>query len=228
MRALDVTSTRSVRGGLSDSESAADASLHSAPVLLTQTTDYCEFRPADSQNVCTEPGRRAKPCGMPIRKKVIRGRCAWRRFRREDADEHIRSFFKIRAARDDHRRTDLCFYGSRQHPDNDVSCLQCSSSDSSASSRRMDAAVNSLRSSSDQESDQSTLAFGWREAKRSASAVNSAAASGGRRRNASTRDASRALNCNSIAHLQYTAVSLESRTQSRPVSATSHPHLRVI
>ena len=58
--------------------------------------------------------------------------------------------------------------------------------------------MNSSRSSSDQASDQSILLCGFIAPNRSAKAVNSAAAPGGRRRNACTSEASCALSGDSI------------------------------
>jgi hypothetical protein len=62
----------------------------------------------------------------------------------------------------DHGRPDLGFLCTDQDAHHDVARLQSRSSDSSESRRRSDAALNSFRSSSDQESDQSILRFGVR------------------------------------------------------------------
>ena len=84
-----------------------------------------------------------------------------------------------------------------------IARLQSRSADTSASKRRRDAALKSCRSSSDQESDQSIGRFEASSASRSASADSSEAATGGRRRNAPTNDASRSLSCISISCIQY-------------------------
>lgn len=65
--------------------------------------------------------------------------------------------------------------------------------------------MNSCRSESDQESDQSIAVFGARAASRRTSAAISSAAAGGSRRNASTRTSSFALSCIRPSH-QYTTV----------------------
>ena len=116
----------------------------------------------------------------------------------QDAEQNIGSFNKVGAACDHHRRPNLCFQGARKRANDDITGLQRGSSGSSASSRRTEAAVNSFRSSSDQESDQSILVFGRSAANRSAKTAISDAASGGRRRNACNSEVSRALSCCSI------------------------------
>jgi hypothetical protein len=93
-----------------------------------------------------------------------------------------------------------------QHANHDITGLQPDSSSSSASNRLSEAAVNSCRSASDQESDQSIAVSGARAASRWARADSSAAASGGRRRKASNRTSSGALIRTAIPRLQYTAV----------------------
>jgi hypothetical protein len=117
---------------------------------------------------------------------------------RENAGEDIRTFDQICAAGNYHRPANLGFESASQHADRDIARLQRESSASSASSRFREAALKSRRSSSDHESDQSILLFGVNKASRSARADNSAAASGARRRNASTSDTSRGFNCISM------------------------------
>lgn len=118
---------------------------------------------------------------------------------RENANENIGAFYEIGAAGDNHGRTDFGFQGVGEHSNHDIARLRWDSSDSSASSRLREAALKSCRSSSVQESDQSTLRCGESEAKRSARAESSAAVSGGSRRKTSSSDASRGSNCISMA-----------------------------
>lgn len=165
--------------------------------------DHRQFRAMGCQYVCSEAGLRAESCGTPVQENVI---CCSRRpwhLRGENPDQHIWTLGKIFGACDDHGWPDLGFLGADQDADHHVARLQPRSSDSSASRRRSDAALNSFRSSSDQESDQSILRFGASTANRSASADSSVAVSGGRRRKASTNDASRSLSCISISRIQY-------------------------
>ena len=160
--------------------------------------DHRQFRAMGRQHVCPEAGLCAKSGGSPVQQDVI---CCGKRFRKlrgENPDQYIWTLCEICGARDHYGRPDLCFLGADKHPDHHVAGLQSRPADSSASRRRSDAALNSLRSSSDQESDQSILRFGASSANRSASADNSVAVSGGRRRKASTNDASRSFSCISI------------------------------
>jgi len=160
--------------------------------------DYAQLRTVSSQHVGAETRLRAESGRSPVLENVIRRARRSRQLRGENPYYGIRTLGEIRAARDHYGRTDLGFLGADQNADHHVAGRQSRSSDSSASRRRRDAALKSFRSSSDQESDQSIRWFGASSASRSASADSSEAVSGGRRRNASTNDASRSLSCISI------------------------------
>jgi hypothetical protein len=157
------------------------------------------------QDVCSEAGLCAESRGLPVLEDVVGGGRRSGQLRGEDPYQRIRSFGEIRGARDDHGRPDLGLQGTDQDTDHYIARPQSRSSDSSASRRRRDPALNSFRSSSDQESDQSILWFGASSARRSASADSSVAVSGGKRRKASTNEASRSFSCISIPCTQYTA-----------------------
>ncbi len=109
---------------------------------------------------------------------------------------------------------DLRFDSALEDTDNHVARLQSIPSDSFASSRRTEAARNSRRSSSDQESDQSILRSGASEARRSINRDNSMAASGGSLRNAPSRDASCEFRRISIIHTQYTVSESTSKSEN--------------
>jgi hypothetical protein len=150
------------------------------------------------QHVGSEARLCAESCRSLVHEEVISRAWRFRQLRRENPHHRIRTLGEIRRARDDHRRSDLGLLDTGQNADHHIARLQSRSSDSSASSRRNDAALNSFKSSSDQESDQSIFRFGARSGNRPASADSSVAVSGGRRRKASTNDASRSLSCISI------------------------------
>jgi len=160
--------------------------------------DRRQLRPVHRQYVRPEIRLGPKPGGLPVLENAVRGRCRIGVPGRENADEDIRAFDQVGAARYYHRRTNFCFKSTGQHADHDIAGLQCESWVSSASSRFKDAARKSWRSSSDHESDQSILPAGESVASRWARAVSSVAVSGARRRNASTSDASRGFSCMSM------------------------------
>ena len=182
----------------SDGKRGANASLYGVPIALAEMADHCQFGAMGCQHVSSEAGHCAKSGRLPVKQNVICGCECSGQLRSENSDQHIGALHKVSAARNHYRRADFGFKGANQNPNYHVAWRQFGSSDSSASRRLREAALNSVRSSSDQESDQSIFRFGVSPANRWARADNSAAASGGRRRKASTSDASRALSCISI------------------------------
>ena len=182
----------------SNGESGPHAALHLTQVAIAEMTDDRQFRTMHGEYVRSEIRLRSKPGILPVVEKAVRGRRRFGRPGGENADEDIRAFDQVCATRNHHRRTYLGFDGAGKHADNDIAGLQREPSESSVSSRFKEALLKSRRSSSDQESDQSILQFGVTVASRSASADNSAAVSGARRRYASTNDASRGFSCISM------------------------------
>ena len=160
--------------------------------------DHRQFGAMGCQHVSSKTGHCAKSGRLTVQQNAICGCECPGQLRGENSDQHIGVLLKISAARNHCGRADLGFKGAYQNPNHHVARRQFGSSDSSASRRLREAALNSVRSSSDQESDQSIFPFGVTPANRWARADNSAAVSGGRRRKASTSDASRALSCISI------------------------------
>lgn len=135
----------------------ADARSHSIPVAHTEMADYAQLRTVSSQDVGAEARLRAESNGSPVLENVISGAWRSRQLRRENPYHCIRTLSEISGARDNHGRTNFGFLGAHQNADLQVARPQSRSSDSSESRRRRDAALNSFRSSSDQESDQSIL-----------------------------------------------------------------------
>jgi hypothetical protein len=203
-RSLSETS-RVVTAGSLHGKGRADARSHSIPVARTEMADYGKLRTVSSQHVGAEARLRAESGGSPVLENVISRARRPRQLRRQNPYYCVRTLGEIRGARNNDRRTDLGFLGAHQNADHHIARPQPRSSDSSVSRRRRDAALNSFRSSSDQESDQSILWFGASSANRWASADSSVAVSGGKRRKASINEASRSLSCISMSCIQYTA-----------------------
>ena len=181
-----VDMTGGPRTFVSDGKCGANASLYCIPIALAEMADHRQFGAMGCQYVRSETGRCAKSGGLPVQQNVICGRECSGQLRGENSDRHIWAFHKVSTARDHYGRADFGFKGAYQNPNHYVTRCQFGSSDSSASRRLREAALNSFRSSSDQESDQSIFRFGVSPANRSARADSSAAASGARRRKAST------------------------------------------
>ena len=108
----------------------------------------------------------------------------------ENSHQDAGTFSEISGAGDDDGGPDFRLYGALEDTNYVVARPQSTSSDSLSSSLRTEAARKSLKSSSDQESDQSTVHSGASAAKRSISRDNSPAASGGSLRNAVSSDTS--------------------------------------
>ena len=144
-------------GGSLHGKGRADARSHSIPVARTEMADYAQLRTVSSQHVGAEARLRAESGGSPVLENVISRAWRSRQLRRENPYYCIRTLGEIRGARDNHGRTDLGFLGTDQNADHQIARPQSRSSDSSVSRRRRDAALNSFRSSSDHESDQSIL-----------------------------------------------------------------------
>jgi len=157
---------------------------------------HCQNRAVHCQNIGPKERRRTQAGGLPILNGAVRG--GGRRLLCENPDEQVRTFNQVGAAGNDYGGPNFRFHCCGEHSDHKISRLQLESSGSSASSLRKDAVLKSTRSSSVHESDQSMLWPGESVASRSASADNSAAVSAGRRRKASTSDASREFSCISI------------------------------
>ena len=166
---------------MSDGKCGANASLYCIPIALAEMADHRQFGAMGCQYVRSETGRCAKSGGLPVQQNVICGRECSGQLR----PAHLgvpQGKYCSRSL----RPGGLWFQGRHQNPNHYVTRCQFGSSDSSASRRLREAALNSFRSSSDQESDQSIFRFGVSPANRSARADSSAAASGARRRKAST------------------------------------------
>ena len=146
------------------------------------------------QHVSAKVGFCAKPGSLPVLKEAISGCWRLRRPGCENSHQDVGTFREINCAGDNagdnSGGSNFRLYGALEDAHYDVSGLQAASSDSLSSSRRTEAARNSLKSSSDQESDQSILRSDARSARRSINRDDSPAASGGSRRNAVSRDAS--------------------------------------
>lgn len=120
-------------------------------------TDYAQLRTVSSQHVGAEARLRAEPGKSPVLENVISRAWRSRQLGREYPYYCIRTLGELCGARDNHGRTDLGFLGADQNADHHIARTQSLSFDSLVSRRRRDAALNSFRSSSDQESDQSIL-----------------------------------------------------------------------
>ena len=107
-----------------------------------------------------------KTRGLPIRKNIVGGCCRRWYLRGQYAQDHIGTLNKVGIAGDHNCWANLGLLGATQRPNNYVARSQRDGSSSSVSSRRRDATVNSRRSDSDQESDQSIAVMGARSASR--------------------------------------------------------------
>ena len=172
----------------SNREGGADAGFDVAPVLLAQVTDYGQLRPMSRKHDTARPPA------------ACQSRTTW------SVDVAALGNFVVRVpAKTSGRSTRYVWLAIKlppgglwfppHPPGDDIAGFQRGSSCSSSSSRRSEAAVNSRRSASDQESDQSIVVPRVRVAGRWARADNSLAVSAGRRRKASSRISSRALIC---------------------------------
>lgn len=142
------------------------------------------------QHIGTKVGLRAEPCHLPILKGVVRRPRRFGDTRGQKSHQGVGAFLQMGCAGDDNRRPYLRFHRAFEESNNNVPRLQSVSSASFSSSRRSEAARNSFKSSSDQESDPSILRSGAKAPSRSISQDNSPAASGASLRNAVSRDAS--------------------------------------
>lgn len=129
-------------------------------------------------------GLRAEPRHSPILEGVIRRRKRFWYSGRQNPHQDVGPFRQIRSAGDDNRMPDFRFYRAFENSNNNIPSASLSSS------RRSEAARKSLKSSSDQESDQSILRSGATAPSRSMSRDSSPAASGASLRNAVIKDAS--------------------------------------
>ena len=158
--------------------------------MIGEVPDDGQLRAVNGQHICAKVRFRPKPSRLPVVKDAISGRSRLGRSSRENPNQDVGAFDEVGCAGNDNGRADLRFDGTLEDADYHVAWLQSRPSDSLASRCRTEAARNSLRSSSDQESDQSILRSGARAARRSIKRDNSMAASGGSLRNALSNDAS--------------------------------------
>ena len=144
----------------------------------------------NGQHIRAKVRFRPESSGLPVSKAIISGRRRRRRTRCENPHQDVGAFTQISGACDNNGGANFGFDGALEDTDHDISRPQSTSSASPSSSRRTEAARNSLKSSSDQESDQSILRSGANAANRSINRDSSVAASGDSLRNAVSKDAS--------------------------------------
>ena len=171
-------------------KSVADTPLHAGPIVIAEVANDRQFRPMNGQHIRAKVRFRPEPSGLPVSKAIISGRRRRRRTRCENPNQDVGAFTQISGACDNNGGANFGFDGALEDTGHDISRPQSTSSASPSSSRRTEAARNSLKSSSDQESDQSILRSGANAANRSINRDSSVAASGDSLRNAVSKDAS--------------------------------------